>query len=107
MPLANARPSKLTPIREDEKPVKKDVGPHIPSEVLTKFLEEKLTLGEAAKINQVARHYLWNEINTEYWRINVWAKDSSAKSFCPSRYVLRSFFVCYDREFSVITDKTI
>lgn len=103
--------STLEAKRETETPkqVKKEKPAKvaIPADQLSTFLRDKLTVGETAKINQVAQRMLWNKMGLERYRINVWAKDSSSDSFCDSHYILRSFFVCYDRELSVITDKTI
>jgi hypothetical protein len=106
MPLAHDEKIR-SKTREDKKPVKEDEGPVIPSEVLSTFLEEKLTPEESAKVNRVAKGHLWSKGEVERYRINLWAKDSSADSFCDSHYILKSFFVCYDREFSVLSDKTL
>ena len=58
MSINTAKPSKLKPVREQEKEEEKETGPFIPSDVLTSFLEGKLTLKEAARVHRVSRRHL-------------------------------------------------
>lgn len=76
--------------------------PRIDPARLEEFLAARVTVKDGAKICDIQDGFLWETEGLQRYRINVWLQKDSGE-----KVIGASFFVHYDKNKKVITDKTI
>ena len=81
-------------------------SPTIPNGILKTFLDRHVTLADAVDITQVTDGFLWEKGGIERYRVNVWMKQEVEGQFCNNNYIGYSWFMHFNREKEILTDKT-
>lgn len=76
--------------------------PRIDPVRLEEFLSARVTVGQGAKIANITDGFLWESEGLQRYRINVWMLKDSGE-----QHIGASFFVHYDKNKKIITDKTL
>lgn len=91
-------PRKNMPQKQTSPPPRK---PRIDPARLEEFLASRVTVKEGAKIYDIRDGFLWEIDGLQRFRIDVWVEEGER------RMIGSSFFVHYDKNKKVITDRTI
>ena len=81
--------------------------PTIPSEILERFLEDKIKLREMTNVKEVKCNFLWEKNKIQRYRINIWQEEHTDGQYCSRFYIGHSWFIHYCTRTKEITDKTI
>jgi hypothetical protein len=92
-------PKKTMPQQEASPP--SPPKPRIDPAPLEEFLAARVTVKEGAKIYDIRDGFLWEVEGVQRFRIDVWIEEGERKM------IGSSFFVHYEKNKKVITDRTI